>query len=71
MGEMGGNFVGMDPPELADVLVVYCVPLRAWCVGVIWSASPTQFCLTNEKLLPPPLYLEHYATIDSLMYLFC
>ena len=27
MGEMGGHFVGMDPPELADVLVVCCVPL--------------------------------------------
>ena len=28
-----------------------------WCaVGVVWSASPTQFCLTNKKLLPPPLY---------------
>ena len=25
-------------------------------MGVVWSASHTQFCLTNKKLLPPPLY---------------
>ena len=57
---MGGHFVGMDPPKWADVSVVCCVILWAWSVGVVWSASPTQFCLTNEKLLPPPLFLFQF-----------
>ena len=44
MEVMDGHFIGKDSPdEWADLLVV-------WCVGMVWSALPTQFCLTNEKI---------------------
>ena len=36
MEVMGGHFVDMDPPdEWADLLVVCCVLLWMWCVGMV------------------------------------
>jgi len=35
--EEGRHFIGMDPPEWADLLVVCCELLWVWCSGGLVS----------------------------------